>query len=146
MLNQASINIKYRVKDLVRTMDFYNILLGDSPADFYEGHAAYFLAKQQLILTFIEDPATAEQVYGNFGLEFRSDEDVYERFTDFTRKGFACTLKADYQSFGQENHAFSISDPNGICWQLGIKDKEVNTFKFFNFPLVNTVWDILKPL
>ena len=96
MLNYLSLNIKYRVKNLVRTMDFYNILIGDAPADFYEGHAIYFIKSQSLILTFIEDPASLEPASGNFCLEFRSDEYLYERFTQFTREGFGSVLKVDY--------------------------------------------------
>jgi hypothetical protein len=144
MLSSASFNIKYEVKDLVRTMDFYNVLLEDSATDFYEGHAVYTI-KSQLTLTFIENP-NAVPAYGNFSLEFGSDEGVYERFTQFTRQGFARTLKADYKSFGPDNHSFSIKDPDGICWKLSIRDKKINTFKFFNIPRVTSVWDILKPL
>jgi uncharacterized glyoxalase superfamily protein PhnB len=146
MPSQTSLNIKYVVKDLVRTMDFYNILLGDSATDFYEGHAIYTIEGQLLTLTFIEDPRDAQPTSCNYNLFFDSDKGIYERLMQFTRMGFASSIKADHSKFGPDNHTFSIRDPNGIFWKLNIKDKKTNTFNFFNIPRVNSVWDILKPL
>ncbi|WP_426671430.1 hypothetical protein ACPPVU_09345 [Mucilaginibacter sp. McL0603] len=146
MLHYSSFNIKYEVKDLVRTMDFYNILLGEWAADLFEGHVIYMIKNQLLTLTFIENPDMVQPVCGNYNLFFNSDKEVYERLMQFTREGFANTLKADYNSFGPDNHAFNIKDPNGITWKLSVKDKKINTFKFFNIPRLNSVWDILKPL
>lgn len=146
MFQSADLNIRYRVKDLLRTMDFYNILLGNSSADIYEGHAIYFMKRQRFTLTFIEDPGTTKLVCGNFQLLFNSDDDVYERVLELTRNGFGHAIKVDHKSYSPDNHAFSVEDPNGIHWYVGIKEKNVNNFKFFNFPRVNTVWDILKPL
>lgn len=146
MLSQASLNIRYVVKDLVHAMDFYNILLGDSATDFYEGHAVYTIKSQLLTLTFIEDPHNAQPVSGNYNLFFDSDKGVYERFMQFTRMGFGSSIKADHSKFGPDNHTFGIKDPNGIFWELSIKDKKPYTLNFFNIPRVNSVWDILKPL
>jgi uncharacterized glyoxalase superfamily protein PhnB len=146
MFHAATLNIKFEVSDLVRTIDFYNILLGESVADLYEGHAIYALRKQALTITFVENPKVTEPLCGNFSFVFNSDNDVYERFTQFTRAGFARTLKADYDCFGPENHSFGIKDPNGLFWKLNVKEKETSTFKLFNIPRVNSVWDILKPL
>jgi hypothetical protein len=146
MPEYAGLNIRYYVKDIIRTMDFYNILLGDSATDFYEGHAVYTIKSQFLTLTFIEDPHTAKPICGNYNLFFSSDKEVYDRFTQFIRMGFARSLKVDQSKFGPDNHSFSVNDPNGINWKLNSKDKKINTFKFFNIPRVNSVWDILKPL
>ncbi|MCO5950883.1 hypothetical protein [Mucilaginibacter flavidus] len=146
MLHAATLNIEYEVKDLVRTIDFYDILFGESAADLYEGHVIYALRKQLLTITFIENPKVTVPICGNFSFLFNSDKEVYERFVQFTRAGFANTLKADYNSFGPSNHSFGITDPNGLNWKFNIKDKKINTFKFFNIPRVNSVWDILKPL
>ena len=146
MPRHVSLHIKYEVRDLVRTMDFYNILLGDLPADIYEGHAMYTIIRQMLTITFIENPETVQPASGNFNLIFNSGTDLHERFTQFSRKGFPNTPKADHQSIGRGSHSFSIQDPNGICWQISIKDKKTSALKFFNFPRVNSMWDILKPL
>lgn len=146
MLQYAGLNIKYEVKDLAGTIDFYNILLGEQAADLYPGHALYNVKTSLLTLTFAENPQTVQSACGNFNLILTSDEEVYERFTKFVRAGFGRTLKADYRVFGPDNHSFSIKDPNGICWIVNIKEKKVNSFKFFNIPRLNSVWDILKPL
>ena len=145
MFSDATLNIKYKVKDLLRTIDFYNILLGDRATDFYPKHAVYTVKSMLLTLTFIEDFKVERPARGSFILLFNSDGEVYERFVQFTRAGFSNTLKIDQSEFGPNNHAFCIEDPNGIYWKLGIKDREINTFHFFKIPRVNSVWDILKP-
>jgi hypothetical protein len=146
MLYYAGLNIKYEVKDLARTINFYNILIGEWAADLYPKHAIYTIKSLLLTLTFIEDPKTVQPVCGNFNLLLDSDKEVYEHFIQFTRNGFANTVKVDPDTFTPNNHTFSIKDPNGLIWKLSIKDKKINTFKFFNIPRVNSVWDILKPL
>jgi hypothetical protein len=146
MLHDATLNIEYEVKDLVSTIDFYDILLGESAGDLFEGHAIYALRKQLLTITFIENPKVTEPIYGNFSFLFNSDKEVYERFVQFTRAGFANTLKADYNSFGPDNHSFGIKDPNGLIWKLGTGKKKKEPFRLFNIPRINSMWDILKPL
>jgi hypothetical protein len=146
MLYYAGLNIKYEVKDLARTIAFYNILIGEWAADLYPKHVTYTIKSLLLTLTFIEDSKTVQPVCGNFNLLLDSDKEVYERFIQFTRDGFANTVKVDPDMFTPDNHTFSIKAPNDITWKLSIRDKKINSFKLFNIPRITSVWDILKPL
>jgi len=145
-LHPVRINIKYEVKDLVKTVDFYNILLGKWAADLYPKHAVYTIKSLMLTLTFIQNPKTVQPVCGAFNLLLDSDEEVYERYYSFAKNHFSNTLTIDPNTFTPANHAFTIKDPNGITWELGVIDKKFNSPKIFNIPRVNSVWDILKPL
>lgn len=146
MLHAAMLNIKYEVKDLVRTIDFYNILLGEWAADLYPKHAVYAINNPILTLTFIENPRAEEPVCGNFSLLLSSDEEVYDRFTDFTRKDFSRNIKIDPNNFTPGHHAFRIKDPNGLTWELGVGKKKKEPFKLLNIPRINSMWDILRPI
>jgi len=143
-VNSTGLNIQYEVKDLVRTIDFYNILFGECTADLYPNHAIY--AIQNLTLTFIENPATDQSVYGNFNLFLKSDEDVYLRFRDFIKNDFSRNIKINSANFMPGNHPFHIKDPNGLIWELGAGEKKKKTIQLFNIPRMNSVWDILKPV
>jgi hypothetical protein len=55
MLYYAGLNIKYEVKDLARTIAFYNILIGEWAADLYPKHVTYTIKSLLLTLTYIED-------------------------------------------------------------------------------------------
>ena len=145
-INSTRLNIKYEVKDLVRTIDFYNILLGEWAADLYPKHAVYVIKNLALTLTFIENPATIQPVCGNFSLFLNSDEEVYDRFRDFTKKDFSKNIKIDPNVFMPGNHPFRIKDPNGIVWELSTGKKKKKTSKLFNIPRINSMWDILKPI
>lgn len=145
-INSTGLNIKYEVKDLVKTIDFYNVLFGELAADLYPKHAVYAIRNLALTLTFIENPATNQQVYGNFSLHLDSDEEVYDRFRDFTKKDFSKNIKIDPNVFTPGNHPFSIKDPNGIAWELRAVQKKKTAPQLFNIPRMNSMWDILKPI
>jgi len=146
MLCIAGLNMKYEVKDLVSTIDFYNILLGEWAADLYPGHAVYTIKNPALTLTFIENPRVEQPINGNFNLLLSSDEEVYDRFRDFTQNDFSKYIKIDPNTFKPGNHPFYIKDPNGLLWELGTGEKKKITPKSFNIPRMNSVWDILKPI
>ena len=146
MLYCAGVNINYEVKDLVRAIDFYNILLGERAANLYPKLAVYTIKSMLLTFTFIEYPKTMQPICGNFNLIINSDNEVFERLIQFTRHEFASNIKVNPDKFSPDNHAFGIKDPNGIFWQLSIKDKKTNTFQFFKIPRVTSVWDVLKAL
>ena len=146
MLYVAGLNIKYEVKDLVSTIDFYNILLGEWAADLYPKHAVYAIRNPALTLTFIENPRADGAICGNFTLLLSSDEEVYDRFRDFTRKDFSRNIKIDPANFAPGHHAFCIKDPHGLTWELVAGKKKKEPFKLFNIPRINSMWDILKPI
>lgn len=146
MLYIAGLNIKYEVKDLVSTIDFYNILLGERAADLYPEHAVYEIKNPALTLTFIENPRADQPIYGNFNLLLSSDEEVYDRFRDFSKKDFSRNIKIDLNNFTPGNHTFRIKDPNGLTWELGAGEKKKEKPRLFNIPRMNSMWDILKPI
>lgn len=146
MLNIAGLNIKYEVKDLVNTIEFYNILLGEWAADLYPKHAVYVIENPALTLTFMENPATDQPICGNFNLFLKTDEEVYNRFRDFTKNNFSRNIKIDPANFTPGHHAFRIKDPNGLIWELGAGEKKKKPIQLFNIPRMNSVWDILKPI
>lgn len=144
-LELTGLNIKYEVTDLVKTIDFYNALLGESARELYKKQAAYMIQGGLLTLTFTQNLKTAQPVCGNFNLMFASDKEVFDRFREFTEKGFMNSVIIDPNIFSARNHSFSIKDPNGITWELSSVSKKTDGPKFFNFPRVNSMWDILKP-
>ena len=146
MLNIAGLNIKYEVKDLVSTIEFYNILLGEWAADLYPKHAIYVIKNPALTLTFTENPATNQPIYGHFNLILKSDEEVYDRFRDFTKNDLSRNIKIDPANFTPGHHAFHIKDPNGLIWELGAAEKKKKPIQLFNIPRMNSMWDILKPI
>lgn len=142
----VGLNMEYEVKDLVQTIDFYNILFGEQAGELYPGHAVYTVKTPSITLRFRENPNTVPQGCGHFCLEYQSDDEVYQRFSRFTGSGFARKVKIDGQVFGTNNHSFSISDPDGICWKVAVKEKKIQPFKLFNIPRMTSMWDILKPI
>lgn len=146
MLRTTGITIHYEVKDLVQTIDFYNILLGDQAGELYPGHARYTIKNPAITLTFEHNPSGKQSVCGNFDLLFYSDEDVFDRFSRFTGSAFSRRVKIDRQTFGPNNHAFHIADPDGIRWSVAVQQKKINTFRLFNIPRMTSMWDILKPI
>jgi hypothetical protein len=126
MFNSTRLNIQYEVKDLVRTIDFYNILFGEWVADLYPKHAVYAIKDPALTLTFTENPTTDQPVCGNFNLFLKSDEEVYNCFRDFTENDFSRNIKIDPANFTPGYHAFFIKGPNGLIWELGVGEKRKN--------------------
>lgn len=142
----ARLNMEFEVKDLVKTIDFYNILFSDQRAELYSGHAIYTLSDPSIAMRFTQNPATTHKNCGNFSLQLTSDDEVYERFSGFAASAFSNKLKVDQKIFSHHNHSFSIYDPNGICWKVATKEKEEQPFKLFNIPRMNSMWDILKAI
>jgi hypothetical protein len=139
----AQVNITYEVKDLVNTINFYNILLGEHTSDIYDHHAIYAINSPAVTLTFIENPAVAQPVTGMFSLLLPTDNDVYERFVQFVEHNFIRTIKIQSRTFNTKNHEFTITDPNGITWDLHVQLAPKRS-RLFNIPAMNSVWDILK--
>src|SRR5471030_1170888 len=109
-LDFIGLNINYEVTDLVRTMDFYNILFGESPGVFYKKHAAYIIKSLLLTISFTQNPKAAQPACGHFSLLFSSNEEVYIRFLSFIRKGFMNTVTINPDTFSPNNHSFTIKD------------------------------------
>lgn len=142
----ASLNMEFEVKDLVKTIEFYNILFGEQTAELYPGHAIYTMPDLSMVMRFVQKPATEQRAVGNFSMQLKSDDDVYERFNSFAASGFSSKLKVDRQVFSHQNHAFGITDPNGLFWNISVKEIHQQSFKLFNIPRMNSMWDILRPL
>ena len=142
--NSYGLNIKYEIKEFVRTIDFYNILLGKEALELFDRHAIYSIQDLRLHLTFIQNPAIDTPLYGTFALQLDTDEEVYERFNLFSRNSFLHTVKIDPQKFTAKNHSFRLNDPNGLTWDITNKEKKPHPFYLFNIPPMKSSWDILK--
>lgn len=111
-------HVSLYVSDLEKSMAFYNAFFGRQPDKIRNGYAKYILPSPSLVISFIENPALVNPLFGHLGFQVETKEEME------TRLGVARDLKLVSKEETGINCCYAVQDkfwagdPDGYQWEV----------------------------
>lgn len=140
----ARVRVRLQVSDLGKSRSFYEKFLGVTAVEEGPGELRFLpeIAALCLVLSAGEPGTSARPATGRFGIELDRNDTVRRHLKRLQAAGLQVCLELDvYRCYAQETR-FSVSDPDGVEWQVSHVDFD----SAGNAPRENEIEEPVRPL
>lgn len=130
--NFPRMHVSCYVKDLDKTIAFYNQFFGQEPEKIKEKYTKYVLDKPSLIISFIENPERVQSNFGHLGFQVETKEELETKLEIARKQGIVSLEEIGTNCCFAEQDKYWVTDPSGIQWEVYYfhKDVEFNDPKY----------------
>ena len=114
------IHIALAVKDLQRSRDFYETLLGNAPTKVRPGYVKFEPQDPSVNLTLneVKSSKTIETLTSHFGIQVKSTQIVEEAVARLSKAGLETTVEENTTCCYAVQDKVWVSDPDGNQWEV----------------------------
>lgn len=125
-------HVSLYVKDLNKTIEFYNAFFGQQPEKIKEKYTKYILEKPSLIISFIENEERVQANFGHLGFQVETKSELENKLAIAREKGIVSLEEIGTNCCFAEQDKFWATDPSGIQWEVYYfhQDVEFNDPKY----------------
>jgi catechol-2,3-dioxygenase len=130
--NFPRMHVSLYVKDLEKTVNFYNKFFGQNPEKVKDKYVKYILNEPSLIISFIENEERVQANFGHLGFQVETKEELYSKLEIAKEQGIVSLEEIGTNCCFAEQDKFWATDPDGIQWEVYYfhKDVEFNDPKY----------------
>ncbi len=111
-------HVSLYVKDIERTVNFYNTFFGQEANKVKPGYAKFILEKPSLIISFVENEKAVEGNFGHLGFQVETEEEMLQRLETVKASGLGTLEEIGTNCCYAKQDKFWVMDPDGYRWEV----------------------------
>ena len=127
-------HVSLYVKNLERTVDFYQNFFGEVATKEKPGYAKFTLENPSLIISFVENSENINPLFGHLGFQIDTKEELNKRLESAKTLNFDTLEETGTACCYAKQDKFWVIDPDGYRWEVYLLHEDVE----FNDPQYQT--------
>lgn len=111
-------HVSLYVKDIERTVSFYEKFFNQSAAKTRPGYAKFMLEKPSLIISFVENEKEVQPMFGHLGFQVETLDQMTERLDAVKELGLDTAEEIGTNCCYAKQDKFWVMDPDGYRWEV----------------------------
>jgi len=126
-------HVSLYVKDIDKTVLFYNQFFNQKPEKVKSDYAKYILDQPSLIISFVKNKDRVKENFGHLGFQVESKEKLDFWLESTKSKGIEMLEEMGTNCCYASQDKFWVTDPDGVKWEIYLFHDDVE----FNDPHYN---------
>lgn len=106
------------VKNIEKTVSFYETFFGKKAAKIKPGYAKFNLEKPSLVISFVENGENISSGFGHLGFQLETETELHSRLTTIKESGLGALEEMGTNCCYAKQDKFWVMDPDGYRWEV----------------------------